>query len=468
MRTPAPYVRRRIPSGRGATEQPNVTSETAALTPRFWLAVLVTGVAAGLLGIAMMAILFTVEAVAFGGGPFLAAVERSHGWARVAPLLIAGAVAGPAWYLLRRFTKGQRSELDDALWSGDGSLSVRRSVGTSVLSELVIGTGASIGRESAPKLLGGLSGSVLAGPLRLTAEQRRLLVACGAGAGLAAVYNVPVAGALFTAEVLLGSIALPTVLPALACSGVATLTGWLYLHSHAVYPDVPAYHFRPAELVWALLAGPLIGLVAAGWIRLVAWVSYHRVGGRWAAAAPLAAFAVLAVIGLRYPQLFGNGKDMANLAFLGDGTVGLFLVLGVLKPLVTALCLESGASGGLLTPSMSTGAVLGAGLGLAWSHLWPGGATGAYGVIGGAAMLAAAMQAPLTGLVLMLEMTHSGFGIAVPVLAAVVTATVVARRIDGYSIYSGRLAPHERPARTLGPWNGESGHGAAPPPSPPS
>ncbi|HET9071597.1 MAG TPA: chloride channel protein [Acidimicrobiales bacterium] len=299
---------------------------------------------------------------------------------------------------------------------------------------------------------------------RAAPTARRLRGRGRPGGGL----NVPVAGALFTAEVLLGSIALPTVLPALACSGVATLTGWLYLHSHAVYPDVPAYHFRPAELVWALLAGPLIGLVAAGWIRLVAWVSYHRVGGRWAAAAPLAAFAILAVIGLRYPQLFGNGKDMANLAFLGDGTVGLFLVLGVLKPLVTALCLESGASGGLLTPSMSAGAVLGAGLGLAWSHLWPGGATGAYGVIGGAAMLAAAMQAPLTGLVLMLEMTHSGFGIAVPVLAAVVTATVVARRIDGYSIYSGRLAPHERPARTLGPWNGESGHGAAPPPSSPS
>ena len=97
--------------------------------------------------------------------------------------------------MLRRYTRGEPSELDEAVWNGDGRLSFRRCLGTSVISEVVIGMGASIGREAAPKLLGGASGSVLAGWGGLSAQQRRLLVACGGGAGLAAVYNVPLAGA---------------------------------------------------------------------------------------------------------------------------------------------------------------------------------------------------------------------------------------------------------------------------------
>ena len=141
------------------------------------------------------------------------------------------------------------------------TLSFRRSLGTSVISEVVIGMGASIGRENAPKLLGGASASVLAGWARLSAAQRRLLMACGGGAGLAAVYNVPLGGALFTAEIMLGAITVPVVLPALACSAIATATGWLYLPDHATYLDVPAYRFTVPLLAWSLLAGPLIGLV---------------------------------------------------------------------------------------------------------------------------------------------------------------------------------------------------------------
>jgi chloride channel protein, CIC family len=362
-------------------------------------------------------------------------------------LLVAGAVGGPAWWLLRRHTSGERSEVDDALWSGDGSLSWRRSLGTSVISEFVIGAGASIGREAAPKLLGGVSGSVMSGWLGLSSAQRQLLVACGAGAGLAAVYNVPLGGALFSAEVLLGAITLSTVLPALACAGVATLTAYVYLPTHAIYLGIPDYRFHPTILVLALLAGPVIGLVASGWIRLVAWVSFHQVRGRWQLAGPLGAFAVLGAVGIAYPQLYGNGKTMAHQAFLGAGTLTLFLALSLLKPLVTALCLESSASGGLLTPSMSTGAVMGAFFGMAWSHLWPGSPAGAYALVGAAAMLSASMQAPLTGLVLMLELTHSGFGLLIPMVAAAVPATAVARWLDGYSIYSARLGPHEAARR---------------------
>ncbi len=442
VRVPPPLISRRLPSGRGATEQPNVTGDgEAALSPVFWAMLALTGVAAGLFGDLMMLILFTVQHLAFGyhSGPLEAAVEHSSGLRRVTVLLIAGAVGGVGWYLLRRYTKGEKSELDDVVWGSRAHLSFRRSLGTSVLSELAIGMGASIGRENAPKLMGGASASVLAGWARLSPAQRRLLMACGGGAGLAAVYNVPLAGALFTAEVMLGSVTVPVVLPALACSAVATAVSWLYLPARPTYLDVPSYHVSAPLLVWALIAGPLIGLIASGYIRLIGWVSHHQAKNKAAIIAPVLAFGLLGLIGLAYPQLFGNGKDMAHDSFLGRDGLVLLLALFALKPLVTALCLGSGASGGLFTPTLSTGAMLGGAAGMIWSMAWPGSPAGGYALVGAAAMLGAAMQAPLAGLALTLELTHGGFALLIPMIVATVTATVIARKIDGYSIYTARL-----------------------------
>ena len=445
QRVPAPLLRSRMPSGVASVLQPNVTGDgDTRLTPRFWSMVVLTGVATGLLGDLLMFLLFSIEHLAFGvngnNGGFTEAVSSNSAWHRVLPLLIAGVFGGPAWYLLRRYTPGKKSEVDDVLWTGEGRLSFRRSLGTSVISEIVIGLGASLGREAAPKLMGAVSGSMLAEWSKLTPPQRRLLVACGGGAGLAAVYDVPLGGALFTAEILVGAVNLPVILPALACSAIATWVAWLYLPAHATYLDIPGYAFSPRLLVWALLLGPVVGVLAAGWVRVIGWVSHHRVQGGWAIGAPLVAFAVLAVIALRYPELYGNGRGMAHAAFIGSGSIALFAALTVLKPFVTALCLESGATGGLFTPTMSAGAVLGACLGLVWSHVWPGSPVGAYAMIGAAAMIGAGMQAPLAGLALVLELTHSGFALMVPMIVATVLATVVARWIDGYSIYTARLS----------------------------
>ena len=454
VRVPPPLISRRLPSGRGATEQPNATGDgETALTPVFWAMVALTGVAAGLFGDLMMLILFTVQHLAFGyhSGPLESGVEHASDARRLIVLLSAGAFGGIAWFLLRRYTSGEKADLDDVVWGDGARLSLRRSLGTSVISEVVIGMGASIGRENAPKLMGGASASLLAGWARLSREQRRLLMACGAGAGLAAVYNVPLGGALFTAEIMMGSISLPVVLPALACSWIATATGWLYLPDRATYLDIPGYRFTAPLLAWALLAGPLIGLVASGYIRLIGWVSHHQARGRAAAVAPVVAFGILGVIGFAYPQLFGNGKDMAHDAFLGADGLTLLLALFALKPLVTALCLGSGTSGGLFTPTLSTGAVLGGAAGIAWSLAWPGSPSGAYALLGAAAMLGAAMQAPLAGLALTLELTHGGFAIMIPMIAATVTATAVARYVDGYSIYSARLGARPGPATPLRP-----------------
>jgi chloride channel protein, CIC family len=447
QRRPQPLLRRRLASGRGAMEQPNITSDgEAALTPAFWVMVALTGVAAGLFGDLMMVILFNVQYLAFGyhTGSLQAGVEHASAVRRVSSLLLAGVFGGAAWFVLRRYTKGEHSEIDEAIWKGNGRLSFRRCLGTSFISEVVIGMGASLGREAAPKLLGGASASVLASWAGLSVQQRRLLVACGGGAGLAAVYNVPLGGALFTAEVLCGTVSLPVILPALACSWIATATAWIYLPTRATYVGIPDYRFSGSLLTWSLIAGPVIGVISSGYIRLIGWVSHHRATGVKVLFAPVLAFGVLGIISIWYPELLGNGKDMAHAAFIGVGSFSLLLALSALKPLVTALCLGSGASGGLFTPTLSTGAVLGGFLGMAWSLAWPGSPSGAFAMIGASAMIGAAMQAPLAALALVLELTHSGFGLIVPMMAATVTATAIAFYIDGYSIYSARLP--SRPA----------------------
>jgi chloride channel protein, CIC family len=442
VRIPPPLIGRRLPSGRGATEQPNATGDgEASLTARFWAMLVLTGAAAGLFGDLMMLILRVAQHLAFSyhSGPFETAVQHVSPARRLVILLIAGAIGGVSWYLLRRYTAGERSELDDVVWGDGARLSLRRSLGTSVIAEVVIGMGASIGRENAPKLMGGASASVLAGWAGLTPAQRRLLMACGGGAGLAAVYNVPLGGALFSAEIMMGSISVPVVLPALACSWIATVTAWLYLPDRPTYPGIPDYRLTVPLLAWALLAGPVIGLIASGYIRLIGWVTHHQARGRAQLIAPAAAFGLLGLAAIAYPQLLGNGKDMAHDAFAGPAGLGVLLALFALKPLVTALCLGSGASGGVFTPTLSTGAMLGGAAGVAWSLAWPGSPPGAYALVGAAAMLGAAMQAPLTGLVLILELAHGGFPLIVPLMAATITATVVARYVDGYSIYSARL-----------------------------
>ncbi|HET9658200.1 MAG TPA: chloride channel protein [Kineosporiaceae bacterium] len=452
VRTPAPLIRRRLPSARGATEQPNATGDgEAPLTGVFWMLVGLTGIAAGLLGVLMMLVLHAVQWLAFGSadGSYLAAVQHASPVRRVVVLLVAGAVTGVGWYLLRVLTPGESTHVDDEVWTGRALLSFRRSLGTSVLSEVVVGAGASLGREAAPKLLAAAAGTVLAQWRGLSLGQRRLLVACGGGAGMAAVYDVPLGGALITAELLYGSLALPAILPALACSGIATAVAWVYLPISPTYTDIPAYPVRVSHVGFAVLAGPLIGLLSAGFIRLIGWVSFRQARGRWLLVAPALAFGALGVLGMRYPQLLGNGQDLAQQAFVSAAGYPILVaaVLAVLKPVVTALCLGSGASGGLFTPTLATGALVGAVLGAGWSQLWPGAPVGSYALIGAAAMIGAAMQTPLAALALVVELTRTADTLIVPLVVATMLATAVARYLDGYSIYSSRL-PAQSPLRS--------------------
>ncbi|MGD0196833.1 MAG: chloride channel protein [Solirubrobacteraceae bacterium] len=437
-------MRRSLPS-----PQPNIPGRgiLAGYSARFWASLIIVGVSAGLAAAGFIALLNLVERVAWQrpAHEFLAAVSAASATRRVLVLLLAGVIAAAGTFLVRRLRQSGGGEVSEAIWLGDARLELVPSIVRGLLSIVTVGMGASLGREAAPQLAGAAVASELCERSKgvITPAQRRLLVAAGAGAGMAAVYNVPLGGALFALEVLLGTLALPLVLPALLTSLIATAVAWIVIPTGPTYV-IGAFHVSAAEVVWAALVGPIAGLLAVAWVRLVTLANRIRPARRAIRlAAPIVIFAALGALAIRYPQLLGNGKDLAQLAFVGKLSLGLFAALMVLKPLATAACLASGSPGGLFTPTLALGVLFGAMLGHAWGELWPGSPVGSYALIGGGAVLAAAMQGPLAATVLMLELTHSPGTLTVPLLLAVAEATVLARLLNSPSIYSARLAdPH--------------------------
>jgi CIC family chloride channel protein len=427
------------------TPQPNVPGKgiVASYDVRFWSLVVAIGVGAGLGGAGLIELLRAIQHVAWGyhSGDFLVAVKRTSDARRVAVLAIGGALAGASAVALSRWRSAARAgEVSEAIWLREARLPLLASLARAVESIAIVALGASLGREAAPQLTGAALASRLSERAKLPDWQRRLLVACGAGAGMAAVYNVPLGGALFALEVLLGTLALPLVLPALATSLIATATAWVALPTAPTYA-ITTYHVHASQVVWAALIGPIAGLAAVAWIRLIARAHALRPRSTWLrAAVPLVVFTALGALAIAYPQLLGNGKPVVQLALVGSVGVGLLAVLLVLKPLVTAACLGSGAPGGLFTPTLAYGVLLGGLLGYGWTQLWPGAPLGSYAIIGGAAVLGASMQGPLAAIVLLLELTHHADSLMVPMLLAVVEATVLARVLGTPSIYSARIA----------------------------
>jgi CIC family chloride channel protein len=427
------------------SEQPNVTGRgiVAGYSLRFWAIVAGLGAVTGAGAAGLIGLLHLVAHLAYGysAGSFLEGVTHAAAWRHFLALgIAAGLVALGVLVLGRVALRGGAHDVTEGLWLRDARLPLVPSAIRAVLSIVTVGLGSTLGREGAPQVFGAAVATRLAEWARMPTWQRRLLVACGAGSGFAAVYNVPLGGAVFAVEVLLGSLALPLVLPAITTSVIATAVAWAALGTGPTY-HLPHYALHPEQMVWALLAGPIIGVIGIGWVRLLRGAAHHQPTGRARYTAPLAAFMLLAALSIPYPQLLGNGKGIVQLGALGGLSLGLMVVLFVLKPIVTAACLGSGAPGGLFTPTLTVGVLLAGILGTVWSHIWPGAAIGSYAVIGGGAFLAAAMQGPIAGVVLVLELTRNFDALMAPTLLAVAEATVIARRLGAPSIYSARLRP---------------------------
>jgi len=409
----------------------------------FWLAVVLTGAATGLGTAALMDLLYVVQHTLWpGAGMDLLDAAAHAGWPRhLVVLLGAGVLTGAGHFLLRRLS-GTGIDVTTAIWLYAGRLPALRTLGSAVLSIVVVGMGASLGREGAPKQAGAVIANTASDAAGLPDDKRRLLVACGAGAGFAAAYGVPLGGALFALEVLHGELAPRFVLPALLTSVIATGVSWLFLPDAPTYL-IPAYPGSLSVAMWALLAGPVAGVVAVLFVRAVAWADGHRPRGWLRLVAPVPALGLLGATSITFPQLLGNGRDVAELAFTGRVAPLLLLALLLLKPAASLLCLTSGTPGGLFTPSLAFGALLGGVLGYPWSLLWPEAPPGLFAVLGAAAVVAATTQGPVSTVVLVVELTGHARSFILPLLLMVTIATLTARLIDARSIYDARLTDEE-------------------------
>jgi len=421
--------------------QPNVGGPGASVYPSgFWWLLILTGIGAGLGSGLLMKLLHAVQHLcwSYHSGTFLEGVRQAATGRHVLVLLGAGILAGGGRLLFRRTTGGHGGELSETIWFHSGELPTLQTVGRAVLSIVVVAMGASLGREGAAKQTGAAIASRLSQSMRLPPAQRRLLAACGAGAGIAAVYNVPLGGALFALEVLLGDLSMALVLPAVAASTIATGVAWLIIPNEPTY-HILAYSLTLQQTVWAVLAGPVLGLAAVAYVRLIAWADARKPGGWRLLVVPIVVLTALGLVSLAYPQLLGNGKDLVQIVYTDRLAVPLLLALVVLKPLATASCLGSGTPGGLFTPTIACGSLLGGVLGLGWDWVWPGASIGGYALIGSGAVLAAATQGPVSAIVLLLELTRRIDTLMVPLLLAVAGAVWIARQFEQRSIYSGRI-----------------------------
>jgi CIC family chloride channel protein len=391
----------------------------------FWLAVLATGVGAGLSAVVLTQILEVVQRLMWGGSgtDILAAAQHASVPRHLLVLLGAGMATGVGQLILKRLSSGNGIDTTAAIWFHGGRMPTLRTMGSAVLSVVIVGMGASLGREGAPKQAGAVSANLCADAARLSDEQRRLLVACGAGAGMAAAYGVPLGGALFALEVMRGMLALRYVLPAVFTALVATAVAWMVL------PNAPTYHLAAVTssasvLVWALLAGPLAGVFSVGFVRAVTWAERHKPRTWHRVAAPVLGLGMVGVASIWFPQILGNGRDVSQLAFVSLVPPAMLLALLVLKPAAMLLCIRSGAPGGLFTPSLTVGAMLGGVLGYAWIQIWPGVPPGVFALLGAGAVLAATTQGPISTVVLLMELTGRDRSFILPLILVVGMATL--------------------------------------------
>jgi H+/Cl- antiporter ClcA len=395
--------------------------------PRWLILVLVTfaiGVGSGLGGMALALLLRLVQHIAYGHGlhtivgrvSFLQEVTAASDLRRFLALCSCGAVAGIGWWLLYRFGSPLVS-IAQAVRKG-GRMPFWATLTHGILQIVTVGLGSPLGREVAPRELGAALATKLCGRANLTPECTRIMIACGAGAGLAAVYNVPLGGTLFTLEVLLGTFSLPASLASLATCVIATLVAQLGLGNGLQY-SVPPLAISPSIIVWSLLAGPVLGVAAYLFVKATE-AGRARAPRDWRLAVwCFLVFPLIGLLAIPFPQLLGNGKGLAQAGF--DNEVGLALAatLLLLRVVVLVGSLRAGAEGGLLTPGLSIGAFLGIIVGSFWNQILPTGSLADFAIVGGAAFLAASMKMPLTAIVLTVEFTGIGQKFLIPLSLAV-------------------------------------------------
>ncbi|WP_240471361.1 chloride channel protein [Komagataeibacter rhaeticus] len=429
------------------------SSPSASVSHTPWpvmaVAVVVTGILSGLGGTVLSLLLHMIQHLAYGygqpGGPhtFVQGVSAAPAWRRVAALCAAGVVAGVGWWALGRFGRPLVS-----IGGAVGKTELGRpmpplSTLVHLLLQIVtVALGSPLGREVAPRELGAVLATGTGRMLGLVAADRRIIIACGAGAGLAAVYNVPLGGALFILEVLLGTTGQRAVLCAMGASAIGACVPWAVLGNVHQY-ETGAMAVTVPVVLWALCAGPVVGIAAHMARRVMAVVQNRAATGVSRIGWCLVVFPLLGVATCFYPQLPGNGRGPMQLALAAQMGVQLAAVVLVLKFVAIMGAVRAGAAGGLLTPSLAMGALLSTVLAGVWNLFLPPVAMGTVALLGGIAFLGTFMSMPLTAIALGIEFTQLGHDMWVPVLLASASALLglrVCARVDGAP------APTLRPA----------------------
>ena len=388
----------------------------------FFCAVVIVGILAGLAGIATTVVLRFVQHATYHYtfGALLAGVSASSPIRRVVGPMIGAALAGLGWWILRRRTEvpplastiARHDRVPRLTWSIDALLQV-----------LLVGSGASLGREGAPRQFAAALGDLGTGWLkRLSPRDREILLACAAGAGLGAVYAVPLAGAMFSARILLNTWQPRALGAALLTSSLAVAIGSASTHDHPTlaWPAPESTYLLTAH---GLLLAPLALVVGLAFNWLMAAARPARLIRTWVLIPALAgAGLVMGICSHWWPELPGNGRSILTVSLDSTMTLTSATAILLLKPLLTALFLRAGGAGGLLTPSLATGAAAGSVLiltinWLAGTHLH----TPAVSLAGAAGVLAVTQGSPIWAAIFVWELARPPLWL---LLLFLLTATV--------------------------------------------
>nr|WP_276203638.1 chloride channel protein [Hyalangium minutum] len=411
---------------------------------RFWLLVALVGLISGMGAVVLLKVLRFTQHLFWGSEAegFLSGVIASPSWRRFLVPVLGGALVSLVTLLIGQPLRGHGTAgIIESIWVKSGRLSLPRALLRGLVSIVAVALGAPLGREGALLQTGAASGSFLGHWLRLGPGQARLLVACGAAAGVASAYNVPIGAALFGLEVLLGSFALELFGPIVLACVVATLVSRILIADHPSYV-IPHYVMHPRELLLAVLLGVLLGGASALYVRGINVLSdlLDRVPRKLTPFLPLGAMTLVGLAAVWLPHLLGNGYDAVNAALLGKLSLVLLVVLPLAKLLATSLCAGAGVPGGLFTPSLFYGALLGGAFGQVMQYVWPGGApSGAYALLGMGAVLAGTTHAPVSAVLIIFELTGD-YGLILPLMLGAFLATMISRRLEPESLYTSVLS----------------------------
>ena len=390
-------------------------------------------------GIRLLELVFTGQTQSL-----VSAAARLAWWHRLAVPVIGGLLAGATLYWSGRTRVWSRAaDYMEAVRVGEGRIGFRLTLLKGLSSLFSIASGGSIGREGPMVQLAAMLGSRIGMLLRAPTPRLRLMVACGAAAGIAAAYNAPISGALFVSEIVLGSTAMESFGPLVVASVTSNATIHRFLGFGPVY-QVPHVEFASNwELGFFVLLGVLLGHLAPPFLAFLDFAKSRFTRLHLPLPWQLGLGGLLVgAISIVAPQVWGNGYSVVT-GILHAKLLGItLLIVLVAKVLATGATVGSGAVGGVLTPTLFIGCAIGALVGEPLHAVMPSIASSpaAYALIGMGGFLAATTHAPLTSILMIFEMTGD-YEIVLPLMLACVTAHYTARVYRrGESVYHASLA----------------------------